>query len=196
MNEIAYNHPDILPSESTEVIAKPASPIKVVEAMVVQIDNDTPIEFIADVRNRIAFIKAEIKRIDKLCDDALIARINETGDIVIPGTTPADAVRLYVGTPPKHRIDDPAAAMVEIMDASEGDIEAVGGCLSSQWFKKSAIESLLESKGRGDRIKKIITTTYEDSLEEGKPKKEPKLIEETRFVREIKARKKASREQA
>ncbi len=137
------------------------------DAAVLTLAPNAPIDRVAAVRNAVKFAAGECRRIGKLLDDRLIERITETGhDLVLSPTC-----RLYVGNPPKHDVPDLAAAVDVLLDVGGGDTAVLVRCLSSSAFKVGALRAELDAAGRVEQFGRLVKTTREPTLEEGKPPK-------------------------
>ena len=151
--------------------------ITAIEQRCLMIGPETTTDQIADIRNRVKHLAAEARRVTGLLNQMLIDRITETRrDVVLPG-----GIRLYIGNPPKYKVRDNAKMIEAILRACGGDVEALGDCLSSDWFKVSQVRSRLEQAGTPELFDELVETIRDKKIEEGKGL--GKLIEDTGFRR-------------
>ena len=105
--------------------------------------------------------------------DAIIEVIKATG--IEPETM--DGKRLYVGNKKKTKCRDLYAALDAILEATNGDLEAVAEALSTNAIKPGHAKTLL-----GEKWGEHFDVTEELDLKTGKPKKELKLAD-GRYIR-------------
>ena len=106
--------------------------------------------------------------------------------------------RLYVGEPPKYKVINTCNLLNAILVLCSGDTEEVSRCFSSDWFKKSEVETRcdgadpktvseirrlcnLEDKPESPRLfDQLIATIKEPVIKEGKDK--PSITLESRCL--------------
>lgn len=186
--ELTEDRPDEIPAPPARAIIEYIPPdrdeSKALAIIVLSVANvETPPEIILLLRNRIAFLSQCLKDAKKAMDEALIGRILETGqDILLPGDT-----RLYIGNPPKYKCMNPGNLIAALFILCSGDMEEVGRNLSSDWFKKTEIETrcdgadaktvkrirdelhLDNTKDSPRLFDQLIQTIKENAIKEGKP---------------------------
>lgn len=128
-----------------------------VEAEAVALSEGTPTDIILQVHDRCKFYLAEIKRIQKLCEAAMIERIKASGPITVkPG------VRWIVANPKTTKCTDLPGAVEALLDASGGDFAKFVDVLASNAIKYGAASKVLTPEA----FDKFFKVTYPDKLEE------------------------------
>ena len=189
-----------LPALPMEIEKGDSRELKKLETMAVDIINSASPDVIAEFRNRLAFLKEKVADVTRITNTALIEKIQSIPEgkkeLSLPGN-----IRLYVGEPPKYKVINTCNLLNAILVLCSGDTEEVSRCFSSDWFKKSEVETRcdgadpktvseirrlcnLEDKPESPRLfDQLIATIKEPVIKEGKDKPEPKLIVDTGFRR-------------
>lgn len=150
-----------------------ANAIAAIETAVITIGPDTPPQVVGQVRNAVAFVGEEARRLKRLLDDRLREIMEETGrDIVLN-----ESVRLYLGVPKEYVPRDLAAVMSAVLDAAGGDMAGVTSCLASGCWKAGAVRSLLDDP---DRFASLFETVEKPEVRDGKPLRKV-LVADDRF---------------
>jgi hypothetical protein len=143
------------------------------ESAVITIGPDTPTEVIAEVLNRMSFVKQEAKRIGDLLESQLVERIKATKEDIQIGT-----VRYYVGQDKKITVRNNAGALQTLFTICGGDMDRFAGCLSSGWLKNGTVRKLTQEMECPEKWDEIFEATEKDELREGKLKSS-----DSRFLR-------------
>jgi hypothetical protein len=187
-----------LPALPVEIEKGDSRELKNLELMAVDIVNTASPDVIAEFRNRLAFLKEKIADVTKITNAALIEKIQHIPEgkkeLNLPGN-----IRLYVGEPPKYKVINACNLLKAIMMLCSGDSEEASRCFSSDFFRKSEIQTrcegadpalvsdirkLFNMEDKPDSpnlFDQLIVTIKEPVIKEGKEKPEPKLIADSGY---------------
>lgn len=82
--------------------------------------------------------KRRVKEIDAAYKEAELAAVERLGGVDL-----GDGRRLYVGTTKRTKCRDVAATLEGLLDATQGDVERIASCLSSNAWKHGACREYL-----------------------------------------------------
>lgn len=129
---------------------------------VLSLGTKAPKEDVAAMLDLIACYKRRIKEVDDLFEKMAIEWVEANGDLDI-----GNGIRYYVGTPSTTKCIDKKTALVGLLEATAGDVDALCEHLASDPIKHGAARKTLPP----EVYAKCFETTTKKTLEEGKPKK-------------------------
>ena len=132
------------------------------------IDVDTPPEEVIQLIQLCQYYEQQIKLVRKAAENVGISWVNHNGDIQYEDLD-GNVIRHYVGTvkTTKLKPDSKAAAIMAILDATGGDLDAMAELLAAQPVKHGACKKVLTEEVWGE----LFETVEQEDLKTGKPKK-------------------------
>lgn len=98
--------------------------------------------------------------------DRLRDWIDENGPITV------GEARWYVGTTTRHKLTNPEAALLDLLDATDGDLTAIAGALAANGIKIGALRELAGTEA----VERAFTSEVITEAKTGAPKREVKSI--------------------
>jgi hypothetical protein len=125
--------------------------------------------------DQIDAVKRFCREAEPVCKAALIAHIKRTGRPVEAG----DILWVY-STKRDTKCPDPKAVFEVLLDVTEGDLDAVNGCMSAGAWKHGAVKRLLADVGQPEKFLELFRVVEVEDVK-GQPVKELAAIN-TRFL--------------
>ncbi len=145
-----------------------------IEDEVLRFALDCPVDTIAELLNKLAFMKQRISATEKVFKGRLLERIAEHGEFTI-GT-----VRYYAGNKKETESRNDEATAVACLELAGGDIAAMfRDFISKGPFKHGNIRKQLNDDAKFNELFEVTTKPV---LEQGKPTKQL-LSADERFIR-------------
>lgn len=147
-----------------------------IDATTCGLGEDSSIDDFANAAGMIDAVKARIKEIERLWDDAARAFIEKNGPFILGDK------KYVVGTPRKVKCDDMAGGVAALYDKTvgkDGDWDAFVTCLASNAIKQGEAAKVLPP----EIWARFFTVSYEPSLEAKSIGKKDLLVMDLRYMK-------------
>ncbi|MCR4331803.1 MAG: hypothetical protein NUV34_03740, partial [Sulfuricaulis sp.] len=132
------------------------------------IPEDAPADKVAEMLDWILCLGATVRDAKKQFDEQIISWIQANGDLTIGDK------RYYVGPEKTTKSIDNARTLEALLTATDGDVQAIAGLLSSQPYKHGSCRGVL-----GDQWDKCFIVEEKLDLKTGVAKKELLVFDPT-----------------
>lgn len=127
-------------------------------------------------RNMIDLLMEFAKAADKAWDARMFAYVQINGSVVVGPIT------YYIARPSSVKDRGVGTTFQIVMDAAEGDVDKIAGCLSTNAWKHGAVKKLLKESGQIEKYDLcFVKVTAKDRLGKEKPKQLQRL--DTTFLK-------------
>ena len=93
-----------------------------------------------------------------MAQQALLDHIKANGDIIL------GEKRIYAAPNTNWRCRDNRTALEAVLNATDGDMDAVVGCLASQPFKQGTVRAIVGDEGHADLFEKVTTSELKEGV--------------------------------
>lgn len=139
---------------------QPADKLAILEQAILALPMDCPVDSIAELLDRVSYVKQKIRHVDALLEDKMLCIIEERGDITV-GT-----IRFYEGEKNTTKANSNAEVFDRVLQLSGGDLDiAFRDYMAASPFKYSAIKAAIPKH----EFNALFTVTAVPELREGKP---------------------------